>query len=238
MNNFKSYTVRSLKDHKGSPRVYLDIVSMAAAGFVPGKTYVRDVSNGKAKIVLTVQDNGTHVVSRKDEAGKVLPIIDINSRDAFRAFDGMKAVRIIVQANRITILPLASETKRLARLDRLRANIAQGFVTTGSIASGGCVMDHAAHAGLARAGLKARLAMVNEFDDALLTHAANANDVVSAETLLLSGPMQEVVQDNWAMERVGTFDILAMGLPCSGASIAGKSKRKLDIMESHPEVGG
>jgi DNA (cytosine-5)-methyltransferase 1 len=39
------------------------------------------------------------------------------------------------------------------------------------------------------------------------------------------------------MSRLKPVDLLAMGIPCSGASRAGVSKRKLAIMEDHPEVG-
>ena len=39
------------------------------------------------------------------------------------------------------------------------------------------------------------------------------------------------------MKQLPKLDILEMGLPCSGASRAGKAKRGLEVMEDHPEVG-
>jgi DNA (cytosine-5)-methyltransferase 1 len=234
----KGYVVRSITECKGSPRIYLDISAMADAGFEPGKTYVRDVDDKNPRITLVVQKNGTHVVSRKEKGNKVQPIIDVNNIELLKPFAGMKAVRIVVQPNKIHILPLASETKRLKRLQSLRENLEQGEITTGGISFGGGVLDHAGHAGLADAGIRARLVMANEIDADLLTHACEHNEIWNKDTVGLAAPMQELAQDDWAMARLPRQNLLTLGIPCSGSSQAGKSKRKLAMMECHPHVGG
>ena len=233
----KTYIVRKMQTHKGALRVYLDLIGMADAGFSPGQSYVRDISTDAPRITLRAQESGTHVVSRKEQGSRTVPIIDINSTSALIGFEGMAAVRIIVQNNRIDILPLASETKRLARLERLRASLDNGVVTTAGLSFGGGVLDHAAHAGLMDAGLQAELVVANEIDEGLLAHATLHNDTVTSGTVTIAAPIQEFVQDDWAMKQLPTCDLLALGLPCSGASQAGKSKRGLTIMEQHPEVG-
>ena len=43
--------------------------------------------------------------------------------------------------------------------------------------------------------------------------------------------------DDWVVSRVGKVELLEAGIPCSGASRAGVSKRGLAKMEDHPLVG-
>ena len=134
-------------------------------------------------------------------------------------------------------MPIASEMKRVERLKRLRENLDAGVVKTAGISFGGGVLDHAAHTGLGDAGIDSTLAMANEIDEGLLNHASEHNDIWSASTIGIAAPMQELVQDYAAMHRLPQVDVFCGGVPCSGASQAGKSKRGLSKMEDHPLVG-
>jgi site-specific DNA-cytosine methylase len=49
--------------------------------------------------------------------------------------------------------------------------------------------------------------------------------------------MQELVQDEWAMSQIAKADFFQLGIPCSGASVAGRASRGLKLPEHHPEVG-
>ena len=231
------YIVRNIGENRGKPRVYLETNALENAGFTPGKTYKREIDEDAKRILLTVEPNGSYLVSRKEKAGRVLPVIDINSSEVLKVFEGMQAVRIVIQSNSILIMPLASEAKRAARLDRLKRNLEAGEVTTAGISFGGGVLDHAAHTGLHDAGIKSRLAVANEIDEGLIEHAAQQNDIWRNDTIGVVAPMQELVQDDAAMRRLPVVDVLAAGIPCSGASVAGKSKRGLELMEQHPAVG-
>lgn len=235
--SMKRYIVRQLTANKGQPRVYLDIVAMADAGFEPGKTYVRAIDEVKHRITLTVQNNGTHVVCKKEKDDRTIPVIDINSASALNVFNGMTAVRIVLSENTIEILPLASEVKRIERLDRLKRNMDAGEVTTAGVSYGGGTLDHAAHTGLKNAGVNPRLVMANEIDEGLLDHAIAHNDAWHKDAMAIAAPLQELVQDEAAMHRVPRADILIAGIPCSGASQAGKSKKGLAMMEEHEVVG-
>jgi DNA (cytosine-5)-methyltransferase 1 len=234
----KRYIVRKLGVSKGCPRVYLDIDAMAGSGFLPGKTYTRHVDEEGRRLTLTVEPNGNYVVCKKSRSdGSELPIIDIHSSEALKMFEGLMAVRIVLQENTIHILPIASEVKRVERLKRLKAHLDDDGLTTAGLSFGGGVPDHAAHVGLKDCGLDATLTMAIEIDEELLNHAVAHNDVWNTNTIAIAAPMQELVQDDAAMAKLPRCDILAAGIPCSGASQAGKSKRKIDMMELHPEVG-
>lgn len=231
------YIIRKLGSHRGSPRVYLEIDTLSTMGFMPGKTFSRTIDEATKRLTLTVKPNGAYLVSQKEKNGKTLPVIDINSMQALGMFDGLEAVRIVLEKQTIHILPIASEVKRVERLKRLSQHLDEGVITTAGVSFGGGILDHAAHAGLHDAGIEATLAMANEIDEGLLNHAIEHNDVWHENTIGIAAPMQELVQDDAAMSRLPKVDVLALGIPCSGASQAGKSKRKIGIMEAHPEVG-
>ena len=155
------YIVRQIGERNGHPRIYLDVPEMAHAGFAAGKTYRRSFDPEAQRLTLSVEDNGSHVVSRKDVRGKTVPVIDINSSELLKPFDGMQAVRIVIDANRIHILPLASEVRRTERLDRLAKNLAAGRIDTAAASFGGGVLDHASHTGLKAAGIDSHLVFAN-----------------------------------------------------------------------------
>ncbi|QKS64733.1 DNA cytosine methyltransferase [Cupriavidus gilardii] len=98
-------------------------------------------------------------------------------------------------------------------------------------------MSHAIHAGLERAGLKAKLQFANEIRPELLEHASTFNDAWESDTVPLAAPMQELAFDDRGLAHIPKVEVLEAGIPCSGASRAGTAKRGLKHPEAHPEVG-
>lgn len=186
----RRYIVRKLTTHRSSPRIYLDIRSLADAGFRPGQGYRRTLDVGRKSLTLTVAPDGPFVVSRKSRGTEHLPVIDINSSKDLCVFEGQEAVRVVIMDREIHILPIASEAKRQDRLARLSSNVEAGTLISAGISFGGGVLDHAAHAGLKEAGLATRLAFANEIDESLLRHAEEHNDIWDEQTIGLAAPMQ------------------------------------------------
>ncbi|WP_341744758.1 DNA cytosine methyltransferase [Azonexus hydrophilus] len=165
-------------------------------------------------------------------------MLDINSHDLLSMFSGLESVRVVVAENRIHILPVASEFRAKKRLEALKATINAGeAVTVGSVASGVGILDMAAHAGFAESGLESKLAFANEIRDDCMEHMAARNPSFTKETITLTMPLQELMFDTWALSKLPNVSVLVGGIPCSGASVAGRAKRKLEHPEDHPEVG-
>ena len=76
----RHYIVRKLSTHRSRLRVYLDIRSLAEAGFHPGQQYSRHLDATRKVLRLSIEPDGAYVVSRKQKAGEELPVIDINKR--------------------------------------------------------------------------------------------------------------------------------------------------------------
>jgi DNA (cytosine-5)-methyltransferase 1 len=110
-------------------------------------------------------------------------------------------------------------------------------LASGSLAHGGGVLAHAIHKGLRDAGVECEMRFANELRDDLLLQAAQHNDTWHADTAAMALPMQEAVQDDWLMARLPKLEVLEVGIPCSGASVPGRTRRGLEMAEAHPEVG-
>lgn len=238
MSNMKHYEVRNIGQNRGVPRIWLQGKLPSKGGFLPGVKYSAKAVAQKSMLVLEVEEGGARVVSHKEKNGREFPVIDINSAELLSVFQGVETVRVVVQAGRIYIMPLASELRAKARLAALRTTIASGQpVTTGSVSSGIGVLDHAAHKGLAKAGIDTRLIFTNEIREDCQNHAMEHNPLYTDETVTVTAPMQELAFDAWGMSQVPECQVMVAGVPCSGASVAGRTKGKLEHAESHPEVG-
>lgn len=228
--------IRRLGEHRGAPRLYLDSPALARAGFAPGVAFVVQATD--RQITLQRHDAGGRKVSRKLRGERCLPVIDLNSQDDLAPVASMGLVRIVIRPGQIHILAIASQARASERAGRLKDRLTQGLpLRTASIAFGTGITAWALHQGLAAGGVDTTLQLANEIDDELLQHAARCHPLIQPDTVLASTPMQEAVTDLWLLKQVGPVEILEAGIPCSGASKAGVSKRRLGRMEDHPLVG-
>lgn len=234
----QSYITAKIGQNKGAPRLWLEGNRPARAGFEPGKRFTVEAVKERSAIVLRVADAGTRVVSRKERGGREVPVIDINSQELLAMFDGMESVRVIMREREIHILPLATEARKRERVERLSGKLATGQpISVGSLSHGGGVLSHAMHEGLQAAGLDAELAFANDIRPELLDQAEAHNSAWDGNTAYVAAPMQEIAFDDWGASHLPRVEILEAGIPCSGASVAGRAKRGLSHPEEHPEVG-
>jgi DNA (cytosine-5)-methyltransferase 1 len=234
----KAYESAKIGENRGRPRLWLEGFKASLAGFLPGIRFSIRKDEKRTMLTLEQDVHGDRIVSRKLKGDKEVPVIDINSSEVLSIFEGYEAVRVIVQENRIRILPLAVEIAKRERLQRLKSKLANGeALSCGSVSHGGGVLDHALHKGLEEAGIKTQLAFANEIRPELLEHTRAQNDIWSADTVSLAAPLQELAFDDWAMSRLPKVEALFAGLPCSGASVAGRAKIGAGHAEAHPEVG-
>lgn len=229
----KAYVVRKIGQNRGIPRVWLEGRQTAQAGFTPGQGY--DVITEPGRIILRLAKGGERVVSQKTKGERILPVIDLRSKELLSRFDGCDAVRVVFGDREIIILPMASEVARCERRERLAKKLSTGTLTTGSVCHGGGIMSHAVHSGLKAAGVNSELAFAIELREELLQHAAEANSAWTNKTLAVAAPLQEAAFDT-SLD-LGLVEILEMGLPCSAASKAGRSKHGTKRPEQHADVG-
>ncbi len=236
MQPMSGYFIKAVGENRNKPRIWLQGAEVSSAGLSAGSRYDIHVKGGT--IVLRANPDGSRVVSKKIKGEVDLPIIDLNSKELLALFDGMAAVRLVQRQGEIYILPLASEIKKKERLTRLRDKMERGIpLDIGSAAFGGGVLSHAIHAGLKAGGVESKLRFANEIRGELIDHAMANNDSWSKDTIPLVAPMQELAFDESAMRHVPRVEVFEAGIPCSGASVAGRAKRGTAVPEDHPHVG-
>ncbi|TBR75381.1 MAG: DNA cytosine methyltransferase [Burkholderiaceae bacterium] len=227
--------IKKLGFNRGVPRLWIETPRISNAGLEPGMRF--SIEPRGCALVLKPDAAGSNSVCSKTRNGRTVPVVDINSTAILKPFEGQEVVRVVVRDDGVWIMPLASELAKKERIERLAAKLAAGeAIATASLAHGGGILSHAAHTGLRDEGVQASLGFANEIDEGYALQSTLCNEV-SAEANMLVAPLQELAQDEWAMTHLPKVEVLEMGLPCSGASKAGKSKRGITMMESHPEVG-
>ncbi|MYM92671.1 DNA cytosine methyltransferase [Duganella vulcania] len=238
MASLLGYVEKKIGSNRGIPRVWLEGVQPERAGFSAGVRYSAKVDSERTMLTLELVQDGVRIVSGKLRGERHIPVIDINSNDLLSIFDGYDSVRVLIQEGKIFIMPIASEMRSKARLQRLRAKLENGEpLTMGAVTAGVGVLDLAIHTGLEEEGIPTQLAFTNEVRDDCIEQAATYNKAYSRSTTLLNGRLQEVVYDQYVMQSLPQIDGLIAGLPCSGASPAGRTKNAISIPEAHPEVG-
>lgn len=236
--SMNTVSLNRMSEKAGKPRFWLEGKRLSNCGFMPGKQFVVQ-PQGQGIVLKLVDSSGTNTVSRRERSsGRVDSIIDVTSQDALKPLEGCATLRVVWGEGQIFISPIASELRLVRRLKRLKEKVITGVkLATAGIAAGGGILSHAVHSGLKKAEVPAQLHAYNEIREDLVEQALRHNDVVNDQTIVLNLPLQELAYDEQVLSRVGEVDIIELGLPCSGASVAGRAKRKLDVPEAHPDVG-
>lgn len=222
-----------LGEQRGQKRLWLEGLKLTDAGYMPGVHYRLKVEETQGELLLILDAQGDRIVSSKRRNGKVRPVIDISNADLARLFGQAERVRVIVRQGKIEVSTHPFDAARRERMERLKAKLATGDkLAIGSMSTGLGVLDHALHQGLNEAGIATHLAFAIECEHAYLQVGLDNNSVYDSTTLVVHSRMEEV-----ETELLPKIEIIAAGLPCTGASKSGRSKNKLAFAEQHESAG-
>lgn len=231
----KALVYPKLGDRRGGKRLWLEGRKLERAGIEPGMRYtvVWDRETHTVLLDFTASE-GDRKVSRRKRNGREMPVIDIGSSELEEALGaGLQRAKVTIGGSKIVVEVHPDDEAARERLDRLVAKVRAGEpLQTGSLAHGGGILDHAIHAGLKDEGIEAKLAFAVEIEDPIIEAAARNNSVWDEDTLLIQAGMEEVVTED-----LPQVDILVAGIPCTGASKAGKAKNHNKETEHHEKAG-
>ena len=233
MNNAIYVIYRKIGEHKTNKRVWLQGQCLEDAGFGIGANYELDIINNQ-KIVLTLSSSGNRKVSQKKKPSqKLQPVVDLNNQlisAFFGQFERAKFTFFISGMIVITYHP--TDELIVQRLNKVKEAVIERKVSIGSNAHGGGIMSSAINDGLAEAGFQGNMVFAIEKEHKYLDSSLKNSPVWTGSSLAIEGSMEEI-----ELTLLNSVLLYEVGLPCTGASVAGRAKNKLKFAEQHESAG-
>lgn len=219
--------------HRGKPRVWMQTQRLAAGGFVTGALYSISVSG--QSLTLTLTKAGDRKVSVKRRGAKCTPLIDLNTNDLRTLVpEGVERVCVSITSGKITLTVPRRDVALACRVAELKARLQAGMpVRKGEIFAGGGIMADAVKAGLDDAGVPNSMALIVERDPNYVEALLSNTSLVGDDTRVLCNAIQDV-----DLTDLPALDMLVAGIPCLGASKAGRARHNDKAnAEAHPDAG-
>lgn len=223
--------------NRGKKRLFLEGTKLLREGYEPGMKYHLHIKDDQLQLLLS--DEGKYVVSRRKHrtSGELLPVIDISQNALAELFDESETVRVLIQEGKIVITTHHLTDNQHRREQRLLDKLHSGeTLSVCSLFHGGGVLDSAMHNGLEKVGIKSKIAIAVERDEQYLDCSLKNNpELWDQSSLVMASDIQHINLQR--SKRTCEVDMLFAGIPCTGASLAGKSKNKIKFAEEHNEAG-
>jgi len=224
---------RTLGENRGSPRIYLDDELLSQIGITEtNKRYNREWFDNK--LVLRLAIDGKYTVSSKLKNGKLVHVLDTCTKKLSTLFENNQKLRIAIKAGAVVIQSHTSEDNKQRRENNFLAMLQNGqTLTVGSVFHGGGIMDSALHSGFKKAGVYLTTSFAIELEAKYLQSSMNNNkQLFNSDTVYINSDVADVHPFN-----IPQVSLVSGGIPCVGASIAGRSKNKIPNAESHKTAG-
>lgn len=229
----KSIINSKVGNHRGNKRVWLEGVKLSNAGLNAGDSIEVSYDSNAKVIMIKKDETGSNIVSKRTKNGILTPIIDLCNKSITALYDAVETVRIVIKSGVIRISPHHFQEKTAERENRLLRKLKAGIpLSTLSICHGGGVLDAGLHEGLDQGYVKSKVAVAIEIEHAYLESSLRNNNFWAEDSIAINSAVEEVrLPDNFKV------DVLTVGLPCTGASLSGRSKLGLSCAEQHETAG-
>lgn len=226
-----------LTDRSGHRRLWLAGRHVEAAGFTHGIRYALDYDDSRQTLVIR-RDTAGKMVHRRTRGGRWIPVIDVANRLLSRFFGGIETIRVRFYPDRIEVSFPAGERAKAERFSRLFRKLTAGTALNSvSLCHGGGILDHAIHTGFADASVDTTLTAAVEIEGDYIDASLQQNPLHQSGTRTIQADLMDVAVDPALVSHPDGIDILIAGLPCTGASQAGKAARGHEHAEDHPDAG-
>lgn len=228
-----------LGENRGMKRVWLEGEKLVKQGYSPGQRY--DLEFKDSKVVANIKPNGKYGVSKRTRNGNVKPLIEIKVSELAEIFKGVDMLRVVINKSKIIITPHFQQERINQRVERILKKLVNGEkLDVASLCHGGGVLDSAIHKGLKSAGVKSSISVAVEKESKYLDSSLRNNpELWDSTSIVIESPLEHVN----LVKSTPEVDIVISGLPCVGASKAGRSKNKTwgettgGYAESHNSAG-
>lgn len=226
-----------VRSSKNAPRIWLEGAKLEREGFRPNQGYMVEVSGNTVTLrtdttTVTPETFISGTVSRRMRGEKELPLVELRHSKLFEIFEEGQKLLVVVEVGKIVITAHEQENRVREREAMFNGKLASGeMVVVNSVFHGSGVMDSALHDGLLRQGIKTVLGIAVEKEDKYLDNSLTNNSHIWDE---FSMAVNCAIED---LEGVPQADLVFMGIPCIGASVAGRSKKGTQYAEQCESSG-
>lgn len=229
-----SVAVLSVGEKGGVPRIWLEGLKLLAGGFRKSTQYVVKEQTAE-KVVLTLKQDGKRRVSGRKRNGRDMPIIDLNNNDLAKFCEVGQKVRAVIRKGVIIIRAHAMAKKISDRVNRFLTKLRNGEpLAAGSAFHGGGILSKALHSGFRKAGIRSYCKIAIEQNREFLDYSRDFNpEIFSGETIFIEAKIEDLNVDG-----APQLDFFEAGIPCVGASSAGKASNGIKHAEEHSAAGG
>ncbi|HIF9337761.1 TPA: DNA cytosine methyltransferase [Photobacterium damselae] len=217
--------------NKGLKRVWLEGIRLAKAGFNVGDNITVETSN--EKISIRHDTSSSKIVSKRKKGEGYLPIIEITGSKLDHFNEG-ESIRVMISPKGIIITKSKLDSSHDEMIQSLLDKIRNGKpLRKLSVFHGGGVLDRAIHTGLSETGVKSKIAVAIEKESKYIESSLANNEMLfDKDSVIIESPVELL-----RFCSNDQYDLCVMGLPCTGASIAGRTKCKLANAEAHESAG-
>jgi DNA (cytosine-5)-methyltransferase 1 len=225
-----------LGQNRGKPRIWVEGKKLSVA-FNIGDTY-EIVYDKEARTVDVIADeNGRFTVNKRTKRETVLPLIELRDDELSELYEYNMRLTLKVSKGRITCKVNAIDESNQKRAEEFKAKVLAGeTLTAGTVFTGGGFIDRAIHEGLQMAGINSKLKLVIESESMYLeSFLRNQSDLLADDAIVFNSKVEEIDLDD--EDLTFTLDFLLATIPCTGASLAGRTSGKLATAEHHESAG-
>lgn len=222
-----------LGENRGRKRIWIEGRKLQREGYEVGSRY--DVVLQSNKVQLLPTPKGKYTVSKRTRKGTTLPIIDVTLQELAEIFEGVEMLRIQLTEGKITVSAHFLHDKQWRREQRLKEKLLSGSkLDKASFFHGGGVLDRSVFTGISDASIPSRIAVCNEVESKYLEQSLKVNGFMfDEESIIIESKIEHIERTKQPQE----VDWLTAGIPCTGASLSGRAKNKLQFAESHHSAG-
>lgn len=226
----------------GLARLWLEGQKLLHAGVRVGAQYVMRADSAANRLELVPvgagagdEDQAKYIVSKRERNGLVLPLLEVRS-DLFKQFfEGCEKVRVAIRGGRIIISALQIDIRIKERVQRLKQKLAsKERLAVGSLFHGNGVLDKSLHRGLLAVGVAAFVQVGVEIEAQYIDSSLRNNaEIWSSDSIVINSDIRDLSFG----ATVPRLDLVCGGVPCTGASLSGRAKNKLEFAEDHSAAG-
>jgi len=222
-----------LGEHKSGKRLWIQGLRLEDAGYIIGSGYDIDYDEPNRQVRIRLREGAAHKVSRKKIGERYYPLIDLVNRRLAEIFTGVEHVQVMLTNGCIVIEYHHLDRARIEREQALWKRMSRKLaLRMASMAHGAGILDYYLHQGLEDEGVLSGLVWAVEPEQVYLQTSLNNNPIWAYQSQAIEGRIEDVQPSELTRP-----DILVAGLPCTGASRAGRSKNKLRYAEAHESAG-